>query len=226
MSPFRIAAGIVAALVPAAAQDLLPKAPPQAEPVVLTNCVVHTVSGGIVLGGTVWFQDGVIQEVLPKTYVPDLPKGSSPRTIDLQGKHVYPGLIQAHSALGLEEIGMVRQTVDVDEIGDVSPEAMAAVAINPDSTAIPVARSNGVLVACVFSRGGLVPGRASVIQLDGWTNADKTVRADAGPVVTWPARPTGERPRRRGPLARTPENQDAFAERRADIDRAFRDARA
>ncbi|MFO1078192.1 MAG: amidohydrolase family protein [Planctomycetota bacterium] len=226
MNSLRMVATALTALLPLAAQDLLPKAAPQPAPVVLTNCVVHTVGEGIILGGTVWFADGVIRQVLPKGEAPDLPAGATPRTLDLQGRHVYPGLIQAHTSLGLEELGMVRQTVDVDEIGEVSPEAMAAVALNPDSTAIPVARSNGVLVACVFPRGGLVPGRASVIQLDGWTNADMTVRADAGPVVAWPARPTGEAPRRRGPFQRQGGDEASFAERRETIERAFRDARA
>ncbi|MCA8948894.1 MAG: hypothetical protein KDE27_05285, partial [Planctomycetes bacterium] len=152
------------------AQDLLPKAAPQREPVVLQNATIHTVSDGVVLGGTLWFENGVIRAVLPKGSEPALPAGSTPRVIDLQGRHVWPGMISAHTALGLQEIGAVRQTIDTDEIGGNTPEVVAAVALNPDSTAIPVARSNGVLAACTFPGGGLIAGRASVIQLDGWTN--------------------------------------------------------
>jgi hypothetical protein len=130
---------------------------------------------------------------------------------------------------GLVEIGLVRQTVATDEVGELSPEALAVVAVNPDSIALPVARSNGVLAAAVFPIGGLLPGRASIVQLDGWTNADLAVRADAGPVVVWPAQPSGDRGRR-GPRAGAPggDAPDANATKKARqrIDDAFAAARA
>lgn len=200
--PFPFAA-LLAATAPFSAaigQDLVPKAAPQRQPVVLTNAVLHTGTGAVILGGSLWFQDGVIRAVLASDQKPELPAGSTPLVIDLQQKHVYPGFVAACTSLGLEELGMVRQTVDVDEIGDLTPEALALTAVNPDSTALPVARCNGVLAAAVFPRGGLLPGRASVVQLDGWTNADLAVLADAGPVVAWPAPDYGgeRRPRRPG----------------------------
>ena len=197
----------------ASAQDLLPKAPPQTAPIVLTNAVLHTVAGPVILGGSLWFLDGTIRAVLAADQKPELPAGSTPIIIDLQGKHVYPGFVSAHTSLGLEEIGMVRQTVDTDEIGEVTPEALALTAVNPDTTAIPVARSNGILAAAVFPRGGLLPGRASVIQLDGWTNADLAVRSDAGPVVSWPARSFGTP--RRGRRTETPREDPATAVQKA-----------
>src|SRR5262245_42769714 len=152
-------------------------------------------------------------------------------------------MIAASSQLGLVEIGLVRQTVDTDELGDLSPEALAAVAVNPDSAAIPVARTAGVLAAGVFPAGGLLPGRASVIQLDGWTTADMTVRKDAGPIVSWPARPEGPRRGMRGGRRPTPpgppsgappgeaaapaaEPEQLVKDQRKAIDEAFRRARA
>ena len=60
-----------------------------------------------------------------------------------------------------------------------NPEVRAAVAVNPDSTLIPVARLNGVLLAGVMNSGGRIPGRASIIRLDGWTWEDMTVKDDA-----------------------------------------------
>lgn len=185
--PCAVAVAVAVASRAAPAQDLVPKAPPQPAPVVLTNATIHTVTGGVVLGGTIWFDGGTIQGVLPPGEEPQLPPGRAPIVLDLQQKHVFPGLISAHSSLGLVEIGAVRQTVDTDELGELSPEALALTAVNPDSAAIPVARSNGVLAAAVFPSGGLLPGRTSVIQLDGWTNADLAVRGDGGPVVAWPA---------------------------------------
>jgi len=207
-----------------AAQDLLSKAPPQKGPIVFTNATIHTVSSGIVLGGTIWFNNGKVEAVLAKGEEPKLPPaGPEPIRIDLGGKHVFPGMISPHTQLGLIEIGAVPQTVDTDELGDLSPEALAATAVNPDSAAIPVARSNGVLVATVFPSRGLLPGRASIMQLDGWTNDDMAIRRDAGVVVTWPS----DRARfgRRGP---TPPRTDGdrLTKQRRQIDDAFAAAKA
>lgn len=214
----------------AVAQDLHHKAAPQSQPVLLKNAVLHTVTGGIVLGGTLWFADGTIRGVLPANAPLQLPNGATAIELDLQGKHVFPGMISPQSSLGLVEVGMVRQTVDNDEVGELSPEAQAMVAVNPDSTAIPVARSNGVLAAAVFPIGGLLPGRVSVMQLDGWTNEDMQVRADAGPIVAWPSLP-GDRGPRRGPRGAGPrpdeaDPAEATKKARQRIDDAFGAARA
>jgi imidazolonepropionase-like amidohydrolase len=212
-----------------ASQDLLPKGPPQRGPVVLQNAVLHTVTGGVLEGGTLWFDGGVIRGVLAKGEQPALPPGSSPHVIDLKGKHVFPGLIAGASSLGLVELGMVRQSVDTDELGELSPEALAMVAVNPDSAHLPVTRCNGVLATIAFPIGGLLPGRASAFHLDGWTNADLTVRADVGPVVAWPAQPGGIERGRRGPRGAAPpaaEAADATKKARRRIDDAFVAARA
>lgn len=230
MYTFRRSLPFALLLATAPAQDLVPKAAPQLQPVVLQNAVLHTVTGGVVLGGTLWFHDGRIRGVLAAGEAPQLPAGSQPLVLDLQGKHVFPGMFAANSSLGLVELGMVRQTVDTDEVGELSPEALALVAVNPDSVALPVARSNGVLAAAVFPVGGLLPGRVSVVQLDGWTNADLAVRADAGPVVAWPAQSSGGERGRRGPrgAAAAADAPDGNATRKARerIDAAFAAARA
>ncbi len=221
---FALVFALPLASLPLVAQDLLPKAAPQHGPVILTNAVIHTVSGGIVLGGTIWFDKGKIQAILPAGENPKLPPELNEAVrIDLEGKHVFPGMISAHTSLGLIEIGMVPQSVDTDEFGEQSPEALALTAVNPDSTAIPVARRNGVLLANIFPIGGMLPGRASLIQLEGWTNADMTVRRSAGPVISWPSFRGGGF-RRRGPTP--PEDTGRAARQQAQIDAAFVAAQA
>lgn len=216
--------GLAAALP---AQDLIPKAAPEPRPVLIRGAVLHTVTRGTILNGTLWFQDGTIRGVLAADEQPSLPAGVEPLVIDGTNLHVYPGLIAAHTSLGLQEIGAVRQSVDLDEVGDLTPEAKALLAVNPDSAALPVTRSNGVLVAAVFPQGGLVPGRAAVIRLDGWTNSDLAVQDDAGVVVAWPAPPTSRgRGSRRG--LRRPSEDPAAAVKKARqrIDDEFARARA
>jgi len=167
----------------ASAQDLTPKAPAQAGPIALLGGTVHPVSGPAIESGLVLFEDGVIKAV---TRGDTVRLSSDVRIIDCTGQHVYPGMIAAQTRLGLTEIESVRPMLDFDEVGDLTPEVRACVSVNPDSTLIPVARTNGVLTALTLPSGGLVPGRASLMRLDGWTWEDMTIIADAGLVVNWP----------------------------------------
>ncbi len=198
----------------ALAQDLTHKAPPQAIPVAITNATIHTISGEEIENGFITFENGRIVEI---------GRGERAftgrhRVIDAKGKHVYPGLISANTVLGLMEVGSVRATIDISETGDVTPEVRAAVAVNPDSTIIPVTRSNGILTAAVLPSSGAIPGRVSVIRLDGWTWEDMTVESDSGLLVNWPnVRPINSRWMRR-----TPEEQlEQARENLKKIDEAF-----
>ncbi len=107
--------------------------------------------------------------------------------IDGSGRHVYPGLIESVTDLGLREISAVEETDDRTEFGSENPNARAWVAVNPDSELIPVARAGGVLVAMTAPRGRWLRGQAAVIQLDGWTVAEMTLLAPAGLYVDWSA---------------------------------------
>lgn len=221
--PAPLAAFLVAAAALAGAanaQDLGIKAPPQNHPVLIENATIHTVSGETIEAGYVLFDGGIIKDV-----------GSGPApepvadavVIDGTGKHVYPGLIGPVTQLGLTEIQALRQSADHDETGDVSPEVFAAVAINPDSTLLPVTRSNGVLIVGTFPTGGTIPGRASVVHLDGWTWEEMAIKPDAGLVISWPQM----RPFNAWWMDRSEEEQQrGISERLKAIDEAFDTAAA
>ena len=106
--------------------------------------------------------------------------------IDVAGKHVYPGFISANSVLGLTEISAARATVDIAEAGAINPNVHSASSINPDSELLPVARSNGILIAHVVPEGGIVSGQSAVIRLDGWTPEEMTVRSPTAMHLRWP----------------------------------------
>jgi imidazolonepropionase-like amidohydrolase len=114
----------------------------------------------------------------------ELPAGAE--RIDVTGKHVYPSLIDPNSTLGLVEFDAARATVDFTETGNLTPNVKAEVAVNPESEAIPVTRSNGVLLANVAPRGPVLRGTSAVMMMDGWTWADMTLRAPTAMVLTWP----------------------------------------
>ncbi|MGE4151869.1 MAG: amidohydrolase family protein [Phycisphaerales bacterium] len=205
------------------AQDLGVKSAPQGEPIVIRNARVYPVSSAPIEKGFVLFVDGKIRQVGREGEALKLPERVMPREIDASGKRVYPGMIAAVTTLGLSEIGAVRSTQDSSETGDVTPEVRAAVAVNPDSTHLPVTRSNGVLVAGVVPGGGVIPGRASVIQLDGWTWEDMAVLDDAGLVISWP----NVRPVRARWMERSDEEQQRqIKERLETIEGAFASAEA
>lgn len=176
---------------PALAQDLTHKAAPQSRPILIKNAVVHPVSSPTISDGGVLFDQGVIRAILNQGQLDELVRSPNlpPNTliIDADGKHVYPGLIAPYTQLGLTEIQAVRQMQDTTEVGDITPEASAAIAINPDSTLLPVTRSNGVLLAGVFPTGGTLPGRAAAIRLDGWTSDDMTITPGGGLILRWPS---------------------------------------
>ena len=156
----------------------------QQKPIAIVNATLHTVSGEVISAGTIVLRDGKIAELGTKI---DVPKDAT--SIDAGGGHVYPGLIDPHSKIGLVEIDSVRATLDSNETGTINPNVRAAAAFNPDSELIPVARANGVLLAVSSPEGGSISGRAALMMLDGWTWEDMTLRADIGLEVTWPRSP-------------------------------------
>jgi imidazolonepropionase-like amidohydrolase len=153
----------------------------QEQPIALTNGVIHTVSGETIEGGTLLFEKGKIKAVGKEAKLP-----AEAEVIDLEGKHVYPGLFDAYTDLGLVEINSVRATVDNRETGEINPNVKAETAVNPDSEIIPTTRSNGVLLGLVAPRGGMLSGRSAVIQLDGWTWEDMTLKSAVALHVQWP----------------------------------------
>lgn len=165
----------------ALASTNVPEAP-QGGVLRLSGATIHTVSGETITDGTLIVVEGRIGAVggSDLAYVPGAGQTGELTTIDLDGLHVYPGLIAANTVLGLVEIQAVRSTVDVAEPGLINPNTRAEVAINPDSENFPVARANGVLLALTAplgGNGGLIAGRSAAIQLDGWTTEDMTLRA-------------------------------------------------
>lgn len=163
----------------ACAHDQIP-GQPQKQPIALVGGTVHTVDGKTIQNGTVVFDNGIITAVAKKV---TLPKGC--QAVDVTGKHIYPGLMESMSNIGLAEIGSIRSTIDTDELGRENPNLRPWVAVNPDSELIPVARAGGVLLASIAPRKGNIRGQTAVIQLDGWTYSDMLLRENTGTIVSW-----------------------------------------
>ena len=59
--------------------------------------------------------------------------GRKDRVIEGKGLHVYPGMIDSGTNLGLSEISAIRESVDTGELGVFNPQLRAEVAVNPAS---------------------------------------------------------------------------------------------
>ena len=155
--------------------------PPQSEPIAIQGATIHTVTNGVIENGTIIFNDGVITAIGANL---DIPAGT--RVVDGAGKHVYPGLIDAYSTVGISEIGAVGVSNDVNELGDFNPNVRADVAVNAESRHIGTSRSAGVLVAFSTPGGGLVSGMSSALSLEGWSWEEMSMESAAALNVNWP----------------------------------------
>jgi imidazolonepropionase-like amidohydrolase len=159
----------------------------QQKPIAIVAATIHPVSGKVITEGTIVFDKGKIVALGRNV---DIPKDAI--KIDGRGKHVYPGLFDAFTNIGLVEINAVRATNDHTETGRYNPNVRAEVSVNPDSELIPVTRSNGVLLALTAPSGGYISGRSAVLQLDGWSFEDLTIKSDVAIHVHWPRVKSGE----------------------------------
>jgi hypothetical protein len=151
----------------------------------LTGGTIHTGTGEVIENGVIAFTGGKITWI-GKAADNRLDK-SGYEVIDVTGKHVYPGLIFPNTTIGLTEIGSgVDVANDTRELGDLNPNVRAIAAYNTDSHVIPVIRSNGILLAQIVPQGTLLPGTASVVQLDAWNWKDAAYRMDNGLMLGWP----------------------------------------
>jgi hypothetical protein len=131
----------------------------------ITGATLHPVTSPDVPNGTILVQGGRILAMgrgLP------IPAGT--RTIQAQGKHVWPGMIDLGAVTGLLEIGSIASTDDQGDIGGNQPDLRVSSSINADSAHIGVTRSNGITrVQTTPKRGGPMLGQSAIVRLAGDT---------------------------------------------------------
>ena len=154
---------------------------------VIRNAHIIPVSGPDIDNGSVVIRDGKIEAVGANVSVP-----SGAQSIDDRGLSVYPGMMDAGTAMGLVEVPQgAAGTVDTAELGDLNPNAKAIIAINPHSAHIAITRVDGVTSAVSLPSGGLISGQAAIINLVGTTPQEMAVVPYAALVINFPR--TGRR---------------------------------
>lgn len=148
----------------------------------LTGATIHTVTGDVIESGIILVNGNYIEFVGHNARItPDYIQ------LDYTGKHIYPGLIDAGTSLGLVEISAVPVTVDNRELGNFNPHMRAFTAINPNGVAIPVTRVEGVTTVVSNPASGLISGKSTLINLYGYSPDSMAVKEDAALYMEWPA---------------------------------------
>lgn len=157
----------------------------QTKSLLIMNGTAHIGTDSIIQNSIIGIKNGKIVEVLDASkFKGEL--GNYDEKIDATGKQIYPGFIAPNSTLGLFEIEAVRATLDFREVGTTLPNVRSLIAYNTDSKIIPTVRTNGVLMAQITPRGGLVSGTSSVVVLDGWNWEDAAYKMDDAIHINWP----------------------------------------
>lgn len=146
----------------------------------ITNARIHPITQPMIERGTIVMRGGRIEAVGANVQVPD-----GAQVIDAKGADVYPGFVDGRTSMGLNEPGS-RGFEDVQEMLDINAAIRANVAYQSDSDAIAVARVNGVTSVGIMPAGGLLGGQAAVMNLDGWTWEEATLKATAGVTFQFP----------------------------------------
>ncbi|RLK02497.1 amidohydrolase family protein [Tenacibaculum discolor] len=157
-------------------------APKQTEAYSIEGATAHLGNGKVIENSLIMFSNGKIEFVGSA----NMRIARMGTVINAKGKHVYPGFIAANTSLGLAEIDAVRATRDFDEVGSMLPHIRSIIAYNAESKVVETMRPNGVLMAQITPRGGVISGTSSVVQLDAWNWEDATIKTDDGVHMNWP----------------------------------------
>ena len=159
-------------------------APKQFKKIILLNGTAHLGNGKIIQNSAIAFENGKLTLVANAAAI-KIDFTYYDTVINLETKHVYPGIISPNSTLGLTEIGAVRMTHDFSEYGAFKPHVRSIVAYNTESKITTTVRSNGVLLAQATPRGGVISGTSSIVQFDAWNWEDAIYREDDGVHLNW-----------------------------------------
>ena len=205
----------------AAAQETIYPAAVQDKPIVLSHATIHVGNGQVIENGSLAFANGKITAVGANLPAP----AADAKVVDMQGKHIYPGLIAPLSTVGLTEVEAVRATNDFSEVGEINPSVRAIVAYNTDSKVINTLRTNGVLLAQIVPEGGLIPGSSSVVQFDAWNWEDAAYRTDGALHFYMPSLLPPSAQQGRGPAIPVDRTKEAM-EKVAQVRTFFHEAQA
>jgi imidazolonepropionase-like amidohydrolase len=152
-----------------------------AAPLAIRGDIVHTMAGPAIRDGVVLLENGKVKQVGPAAAVV-IPPGIRV----LRGAVVTPGLIDAHTAVGLA--GFLNQPQDQDQLDTgepVQPELRAIDSYNPRERLVEWIRGFGITtIHTGHAPGALVSGQTMVVKTVGDTVEEATLKPVAMVAVT------------------------------------------
>ena len=155
------------------------------KPTLFIGAIAHIGNGEVIENSAISIKEGSFDIVADANLIRIDPTAFD-TIIKLYGKHIYPSFIVPNTTLGITEIDAVRASRDFNEIGGVNPNIRSLIAYNSDSKITKTIRTNGVLIAQVTPRGGLVSGQSSIMFLEGNNWEDAALKVDDGIHINWP----------------------------------------
>jgi imidazolonepropionase-like amidohydrolase len=150
-------------LDPAASANPFPSTykPLPSRPTAIVGASAFTGTGELVENATILIKDGKVEQLAAGLAVP-----AGYDTVDAHGKWVTPGLIDAHSHLGVYASPEVWANSDGNELTDpVTPQVWAEHSVWPQDPQFDTARIGGVTTILVLpGSGNLIGGRGVVLR--------------------------------------------------------------
>ena len=166
----------------------------------LTDAYIMTGTRGVLNKSTLVIKDTRIEGIGTNIRVPTEAEAWS-----LRDKVVIPGMIDAHTHLGLTQDGVGAMHSDEDEVDDpIVPHLRALDAINPEDIAFKDALRGGVTTVGIMPGShNVICGQPAAVKVVGTTVEEMVVRAPVGMKIAF-----GERPknaygsRKKSPMTR------------------------
>ena len=154
----------------------------------LVDGCLMTVTNGVIRKGTLMIRNASIEAVGAKVRLP-----RDAEVWNVKGKVIIPGMIDAHTHLGLRQDGVGAEQSDEDEVEDpIVPQLRALDAINPEDIAFRDALRGGVTTVGIMPGSyNVICGQPAAVKTVGRTVEEMLVKAPVGMKIAF-----GERPKR------------------------------
>jgi imidazolonepropionase-like amidohydrolase len=152
----------------------------------LTDAYIMTGTRGVLDKSTIVIKDTRIEAIGTNIRVP-----AEAEAWSLRDKVVIPGMIDAHTHLGLTQDGVGAMHSDEDEVDDpIVPHLRALDAINPEDIAFKDALRGGVTTVGVMPGShNVICGQPAAVKVVGTTVEEMVVRAPVGMKIAFGERP-------------------------------------
>jgi len=149
---------------------------------------IFTSSGEMIKNGLILIRGDKIEKLVSDNTIPP-----GYQILDYSKFYAYPGLINPMTGIGVTGISMVREWNDSREAGKYNPHVSIFTAFYPWNNLIHNTRDFGTLTAVSAPTGGVISGKAALVNLEGWIPEDMFIKKEVALIVRLPESPRRQR---------------------------------